>query len=170
MNILNKMFENKKNLYNIGIALFAGVVLMAMGSGVSEKNKNVIKEDTFEYMEEYEERIEEKISNLLEQADGVGKVKASVTLKGSREKVVQNDISYQTDEKELTQTKEKRTVYSNDDTPFVVVEREPEIEGVVIICEGGEDILIKEKIINSVSALLGVEVHKIEVLKMKQED
>jgi stage III sporulation protein AG len=68
---------------------------------------------------------------------------------------------------QLRQTKEKKSVYDNDKTPFVVLEMEPEIEGVVIVAQGGADIVTKQKIISSVSALLGVDVHKIEVLKMK---
>lgn len=167
MKILNRIFENKKNIYNIVIALVAGVVLIIMGNAFTDTTNTEETEESDEYLIEYEKHIEEKVAALLEKADGVGQVEVSVTLKSGREKVVQNDVSYQTDEKELRQTKEQRSVYNSDDTPFVIVEREPEIEGVAIVCQGGDDIYVKQKIISAVSALLGVEVHKIEVLKMK---
>jgi stage III sporulation protein AG len=167
--IKSELFEKKKNLYNIAIALFAGIILLAVSSRLNTpaKSDNEISSDNSDYLIEYEKRIEEKIVSYLKETDGVGQVSASVVVKSGREKIVQNDTSYQTDEMQLRQTKEKKSVYDNDKTPFVVLEMEPEIEGVVIVAQGGADIVTKQKIISSVSALLGVDVHKIEVLKMK---
>ena len=44
---------------------------------------------------------------------------------------------------------------------------EPEIEGVIIVAEGGGDIIVKNSLISAANAALGVPTHKIEVLKMK---
>jgi stage III sporulation protein AG len=165
--MLNRIFENKKNIYNIVIALIAGIVLVIIGNGFTDSTNTEIESNSEEYLTEYENHIEEKIGLLLEKVDGVGHTEVKVILKSGREKVVQNDISYETDEKEFRQTKELKSVYNSNDTPFVIVEKEPEIQGAVIVCEGGDNIYVKQKIISAVSALLGVEVHKIEVLKMK---
>jgi len=41
------------------------------------------------------------------------------------------------------------------------------VEGVIIVAEGGDDILIKEALMNAAKTVLGIEMHKVQVLKMK---
>ena len=51
--------------------------------------------------------------------------------------------------------------------PLVLKETAPKVEGVLILCEGGDNITIKEAISKACQALFNVPAHKIEVLKMK---
>jgi stage III sporulation protein AG len=48
-------------------------------------------------------------------------------------------------------------------------EKEPELEGVVIVCDGGDDVLVKKEITEAVSALFQIETHKIKVMKSKEK-
>ena len=50
--------------------------------------------------------------------------------------------------------------------PVIVKEIEPEIEGVVIICKGGDSEYVKSEIVDAVLALFDVPAHKIKVMKM----
>ena len=45
-------------------------------------------------------------------------------------------------------------------------ENMPEVEGVMIVAQGGGDGVIAANITSAVESLLGVPVHKIKVLKM----
>ena len=55
-----------------------------------------------------------------------------------------------------------------DSSPYIVQEKEPEIEGVVIVCQGGYDSVIKREITDAVSALFSIESHKIKIMKSKE--
>ena len=48
----------------------------------------------------------------------------------------------------------------------MIEELEPEIQGVVVVAEGGDNPVVVQNITEAVMALFGVEVHKIKVMKM----
>ena len=54
----------------------------------------------------------------------------------------------------------------NGNTPYVVMENMPVIEGVIILCEGRDNKELVSEITNAVYGLLNVPVHKIKVMKM----
>ncbi len=49
--------------------------------------------------------------------------------------------------------------------PYVSKELSPQIEGVVVIAEGGADSVVKQNITEAVQALFGIDTHKIRVMK-----
>ena len=70
------------------------------------------------------------------------------------------------------ESNEEKTVLvensSRDSSPYIIQEKEPEIEGIVIVCEGGYDSVIKREITDAVSALFSIESHKIKIMKSKE--
>ena len=52
--------------------------------------------------------------------------------------------------------------------PIVVKENTPEIEGIVVVAQGGGNVLVKESISKAAQALFNVPAHKVEVLKMEE--
>ena len=132
---------------------------------------------------DYEKHLEEKIESLLVKVQGVGKVNVMVTLKASSEKVLVSEDTYSdkavkaTDsDGGISDSQEKATtqsyLYSDNGSggsqPYVAQEIQPEVEGVMVIAEGGSDSTVITNITNAIAALLGVPVHKIQVLKMSQ--
>lgn len=125
----------------------------------------------------YEELLEIRMETILENLDGAGKAKVMITTSGSTEKVVAEEVvqnkqgteettgsgSKKTSEKEDV---ERKVVMEKGGTPFVVKENKPQVEGVLVLAEGADDANIKNAIIQSVSSLLDVPVHKIAVYKM----
>ena len=61
-------------------------------------------------------------------------------------------------------------IESGDDgtSPYIVQEREPEIEGILVVCGGGDSPSVQREIIAGISALFPVESHKIKVMKSKE--
>jgi stage III sporulation protein AG len=133
--------------------------------------------DTLSYIDEQEKRLEE----VLSQVSGVGEVQVMITLKSSKELIVEKDTptTSQTSKEEdaeggkrdtVDKSSTEATVYeqSNDgkSTPYVVKELEPEIEGIIVIAKGGDDPVIVKNISDAVLALFQVEAHKIKVMKM----
>lgn len=129
---------------------------------------------------EYEAYLEEKTAETLRQVDGVGEVTVMITLKSGGQKIVEKDqsSSAQTTEEEDSSggvrsvediSSDKTSIYEQEadgtSTPYVSKELFPEIEGVVVIAEGGDNAVVAQNITEAVQALFGVEAHKIKIMK-----
>lgn len=127
-------------------------------------------------------QMERQLVETLSQVEGVGEVKAAVTLETSGKRVVEKDVPVSTSDTSQTQgggesqesfssDSQEETVYERDsdgnETPYVVQETTPEIRGVVVVAKGGGDPVIQRQIQEAVMALFHVEAHKIKVMKMK---
>lgn len=131
------------------------------------------KEDKNQYDTDLEKRLEE----ILGQIEGVGEVEVMVTLASTQEKVLaeeKNLNNEKTDEKDSTggtrttnkENTQNKVVMADGNKPYVVKEQMPAISGVLVVAEGGDDSYIKSAIIDSVSSLLSIPVHKVSVFKM----
>ena len=59
-------------------------------------------------------------------------------------------------------------MYSDSDSagePYISKELSPQIEGVVVIAEGGADSVVRQNITEAVQALFGIDTHKIRIMK-----
>ena len=129
---------------------------------------------------EYGAYLEEKTAQVLRQVDGVGEVTVMITLKSGGQKIIEKDQSSsgqtteETDSAGGTRTVEdtssdKTSIYEQDadgsSTPYVSKELSPEIEGVIVIADGGDNAVTAQEITEAVQALFGVEAHKIKIMK-----
>ena len=67
--------------------------------------------------------------------------------------------------------KKETTIYegrSEEQKPYVKKEMTPEIEGVIVIAEGGGNPTTVQNITEAVLALFDVDTHKIKIMKMNQ--
>ncbi len=136
------------------------------------------------YSGSYAETLENRLEQALSRMEGVGQVQVMITLKDDGESVVEKDVSTtgdtQTDtdgESSTTdQTRSERseeTVYSpqsGDGEPFVSKQISPEIEGILVVAEGGGDTETVKNISEAAEALFGLEAHKIKVVKMNLQE
>lgn len=125
-----------------------------------------VQSDEKTTLEDYKRAREEELKELLQKVDGVGTAEVMITLKASNEKVTLKDNTSRGEANE-----EKTVLVENSDqdsVPYIVQEREPEIEGVVIVCQGGYDSVIKREITDAVGALFSIESHKIKIMKRKE--
>lgn len=67
----------------------------------------------------------------------------------------------------ITSEKEEETIYENDETPFVTKEYTAQVAGVLVVCEGGGNTDVVMDIVSATEALFGVPAHRIVVLEMK---
>ncbi|MBO5486400.1 MAG: stage III sporulation protein AG [Eubacterium sp.] len=166
-----KKLIKKAGPMKLGIVLLCGILLILLsygkGGSAGEKNESetgvVPVEDQKTDMEQYKIKREQELKELLQKVDGVGKVEVMLTLKGSNEKVTLKDNTYKGED-----TEEETVLIEDSDrnsSPYILQEKEPEVEGVVIVCEGGEDAATKREISEAVCALFQIESHKIKILK-----
>lgn len=134
-----------------------------------EKSKEVNTDDMTAMLEK---RLEDTLSLI----DGAGKVRVMITLKDTGEKVVEKDLTRRTDTASGgTETTDLSysSVYARDgssETPYVSNELTPQVEGVLVVAQGGGNSLVKQNLLQSVMALFPLEAHKITIVKMSMQE
>ncbi|NLK37950.1 MAG: hypothetical protein GX299_07690 [Epulopiscium sp.] len=190
-NFLKELFqpENKKTRMNLLTIFAVGVLLLLAGDTFFQKketeNKAPIqeqKEDTIQLQNGKEENLEKRLQKILLQVDGAGQVQVMITFRSGAESIVAQEEKVEDShtEEKMSQgtiktsenTKQENTVVMLEDgkgnkTPFVVKETVPQVEGVVIVAQGGEDARVRNALTLAAQALLDVPAHKIAILKMK---
>lgn len=155
--------------------------------GSKPQNTSSIKQITetesneYDTSNQYALTLEDKLKTVLKKVDGIGNVEVMITVKSSKELVTLKDTPYiqdtmnETDgdggsriSNNINKTEESVLVSSGDgeSVPYVIKEIQPEIEGVVVIAEGGGNQTIAGEIIDAVEVLFDVPIHKIKVMKM----
>ncbi len=140
-------------------------------------DKSIENNKKDEYIEELENKLEQTIGGM----EGAGKVLVMITLKDNGEKILDKNQPYESrteksseegKETESTSIKsDQETVLieeGGDTTPIVVQELYPDIEGVVVVCEGGDNSELALHIKEAVEALFSIDAHKIVVCKLQQ--
>ena len=137
--------------------------------------------DSLDTEEDYISAMETKVEKILSSMDQVGKAEVVITLKSSGEKIVEKDIPItrsNTDEQDSqggsrivnSVDSGESTVYATDSgksTPYVVKTTSPQVEGVLVVCEGAGVGTVSKNITDAIEVLFGIEPHKIKVVKMK---
>ncbi len=158
MNI-NKLIMDKRAVFIIVCMLCAGVVML-MGMGT--KSEISVKSETVS-------DINSDLEKILSQVEGAGRVKVLINYNQSGEKILAYDMESNINEKESGKENNTKSevVYDGNKMPVVLKEYMPRVEGVIIVAQGGNIENVKKQLIAGTVALLGIDEHKIEVLKMK---
>ena len=188
---MGEKVPKKMNLKEIGIEkiiliAIAGIVLLLANfsewkNAISEKTeKKEEKTVQTDQNDAYVSALENKLVHILENVDGVGKAEVMITLKSSKESVLNKDLSEekQTEEERSGETqkvnknqkKQEETILSDssgNSAPYIIKELEPEISGVVISCEGAGNKVVEASVLEAVQVLFGVSANHIKVLKME---
>lgn len=187
------MKSYKDIVKNIGmdkliLIAIAGVVLIICSFPSAEEDKTTknaaqTKQQITESTEgitvdEYTKALEERLVNLIENIDGISDAHVMITIKKGDSKEILKDQSINSEntresdgdggEREVSSYgKNETTIYitneAGEEVPYVLSDISPEIEGVAVVAKGGENIVLKEKIINLIKALFGIEINKIMV-------
>lgn len=168
------------------IAICSGViillVLMPAASGkkenVSDNVSETVQQDiSGQTLGAYIEAQEKRLAQIISKIDGAGEVAVMITAKASEEIVVGKDVtasrslieetdssggSRKTDEENRSES----SLDNGDGAPYVIKTLEPEIEGVAVAAQGADQPEVVREIMNTVSVLYNVPVHKIKVVKM----
>lgn len=132
--------------------------------------------------EDYARTMEERLTAILEKVEGAGQVQVMITVKSTSEQVLEKDEAYsesrsvQSGEGESSVTsnsvsRSEATVYDNGSSggsPYVIKELQPEVEGILVVAEGGGNENVVNEITYAVQVLFDVPVHKIKVVKMSK--
>ena len=150
---------------------------IAIESSDKQIGTNTTSYDSNTYISELEGRLE----NILRKVNGIGEVEVMITLRASKQKIPLKDVPYtqeglnEVDGEGGSRTnnsiqKEESTVLvineAGNTQPYILQEREPEVEGILVIAEGGDNVLIIRDIIEAAEVLFNIPVHKVKIMKM----
>ena len=155
---INKIVRDKISIGVIGAVLVLGIMLIS-----GDMNTDNVKSA------ESIQTVERELEKILSKVEGAGDVSVLINYSQSGEKILAYDMESNINEGEGEKENNSRSqvVYDGNKMPVVLKEYMPKVEGVIIVAKGGNIESVKNQLIAGTVALLGVDEHKIEVLKMK---
>ncbi len=178
-------FSSDKARRNIIIAAgILGMVLILLSSfldDTSSKDDDLAEEETAQTdysVQDYKTSLESQLTQIISRISGVGDVSVMITLDCTAEDVYATDKSLdgQTQESAEDSLASSASQEYSEDTTYVIVQDDdgneravllkqimPKVSGVLVVCGGGDDSVVKEKVTNAVSSVLGVSRGKVYV-------
>lgn len=115
-----------------------------------------------------------EIEAILQEIEGAGRVKVSITLASSGEKTFatntrnerreSNENDRQGGNKESVEHSISEDIAVSSGSPLIVEEKNPEILGVLIVADGARYADVREALINATATLLNIPVHKVQAM------
>lgn len=157
--LTKKIKEDKKLQYILIIVLIAILAFFILFDFKTEKEVSN-NDEVLQYVNE----LEEKLAKQLSKVQGCGDVSVVINVSSGKETVLAMKTSIV--EKDGKVEKEETPVIINGKT-VVVKELYPKIVGVLIVCEGANNLSVLNKIQKATTSLLDVNINQIEILAMK---
>ncbi|MCL2300790.1 MAG: hypothetical protein FWC27_11680 [Firmicutes bacterium] len=157
----------------------AGLVLLCVTSFPRSANaagaKNPAQESIRVDLTAYERQLEERLCGIVSAIAGAGEARVMLTLDCGSEPVYavqgktdsKHSVSEGGSEESLNANKEYVIVGSGAGEQGLVLKMvEPQVRGVAVICRGGDDLIVRQAIVEAVTAVLGVGSNKVSVARM----
>lgn len=169
---IKQLFENNKNKKTAFIAFLgiAGIVMIFISEIIPDKTE--IVGESKEYNIDFDSSdscsdLEKKLESVISKIKGAGKTNVMLTFNSSEEYFYASNSSVSRDEEKNESQNELVIIEkNNNEEPIILKKTEAKIRGVFVICEGGGNAIIKEKIIEALCALLDIPSNKVSVAEM----
>ena len=173
---LKKLLSDKeKRLRLIFILGCAGIVMIVLpdflpkqgNTGNEEKSISDPTDETEEYRLSLEKRLAEVISSI----QGAGETRVMISVSAAKEYVYaeKSDIDRRT-QHEGESTRRQGEPVVNGQEPLLRTVLVPKVGGAAVICEGAGDPVIRERIMDTAAAILGLPASKISVQPLSPGD
>ena len=167
---INKRCPNEKKITLFVVIGLIGMALIFMSEMFSsEPKEESITQPLSLKTAEYKMEIESELTEILSQIQGVGKVKVMLTIEGTTEYVFAQEIDTQQDtqgDKNSESFQNKYVIIDNGSKKEALVKKvlKPKINGVIVVCEGGDNLVVKEKVYKAVSTVLAISSSRVCVV------
>lgn len=125
-----------------------------------QTSSTVVQEASLSSQEAYRVNLEASLTALIEQMEGAGQTSVMITLISGEEMIYAQDKIIGE-----SQSSESHVLLENGEA-LCETTLTPTICGVAVLCEGGDNIMVKAKIITMVSALFDISSNHVTVEKM----
>lgn len=181
--VLRGLVQKKNALFVLGLAgillIFLSDLLFTAHSNEEEPTPQ--PEPQTVQSGQTEQELEARLAEMIGAVQGAGRVRVMLTLENNGETV------YAYDEQSDTQTTtggangttERRQSYESEHVlidagsgkqPLVETSLEPEVKGVAVVCEGGDDITVVKRVTELVSVVLRLPTNRVCVIKMTETE
>ena len=167
---LATMEKNKliKIIVAVGLIAMIGIFLSESFS-TKNKQENQPQQQASESLHEYEQQVEQRLSDILSSIDGIGQCEVMVTLDSSKESVYssESESKNESDEKSSSSSEKSTYVIVDDDGQKPVLEKEvePRVRGVIVVCEGADGVYVRQAVVDSIRAGLGITSANISIVR-----
>lgn len=184
-----KLFENNRLMLKLkdkNTWLLIGIVgllllVIALPDASRRQETEVLQEETSASVQEQTDtqqmtaELEKRLEQTLSLIDGAGAVRVMLTLQDTGEKIVEKDLSRRSSNSGTDESTDESqsSVYVREgstEQPYVSRERLPQVEGVLVVAQGGGNSLVKQNILQAVMSLFPLEAHKITIVKMSMQE
>ena len=162
----------------IAVIVIALIILLYSLISVNKKNDVKISSAVNEKQEmSLTAEVERKLTEVLSQIDGAGKVKVMITYSSSPEKIIANTKSTHTN---TTSSSGSVTTSTSTvtETPiiisssgkselYIIKEIMPQVVGVIVVAGGADNARVRLDLMRAVQTILNINANSIEIFAMK---
>ena len=178
---IRKLSDEKiRNRLLISVGLLGLLLIFLSELGGSENPKVASMSQTVEN-ETYIQSMEDKLGKLVEQVSGAGNCHVMVTVEPGTQYVFDSESKNDIDETQSHDGNENSKVQQKDNSesrivvleengvsrPLVETSKEPQVKGVVVVCEGGSSSIVRERVTEVLTTVLGIGSHQVCVVPSK---
>ncbi len=174
---ISEILKKDKKLCIVVTVGIIGVLLIALSELPALNNQSEAQAESAENRQNtsYEKDLETRLTQILSEVDGAGKVSVMVTVysQGVSEFATNSTADVKTQQDSSQEKTENEYVVIdgvNGDECVALRSTAPEVQGVLVVCSGGDNGTVKNNITNAVSDLLGISTNSVTVIKMKNTE
>ena len=159
----------------IGLLLLSITSMPGRGGSRAAAPANPASEAIRVDLTEYEQQLERRLTEIISSIAGAGETIVMVTLESGNEPIFatqgQSDsrqiVDGERSEETFSAVKEYVIIGSGAGEQGLVLRMlEPQVRGVAVITRGGDDVLVRQAIVETVTAVLGIGANKVSVARM----
>ncbi len=163
---LKKMLSEKKIKSILVVGVFIGIIFILISNRYSNSVVDTKQAASPELSDAAntsapEVSLEQRLEILLSEVKGVGEVDVFITYSSTEEKLALKDKESNGSEQTILKSSSGNT------EPYIYKSLYPQIEGVIIVAQGGDKNDVKADISDAVAAVLELPIHRVKILKMK---
>lgn len=183
-----KLIQNEKFKRGIIIAGLLGIAIIFISSffdgGEQGETGQIYTEtiDSSQTTDLFKQKTEQELAEIISSIEGAGTTKVMVTVDSTSEYVyatddkssIQEDTDRSdgaiTEKSDINSEKSYITVKLSDGTEQAIVLKqiEPQVRGVLVVCEGGGDPVISGRVLESVTKSLGLSSTKVFIAPLDE--
>ena len=171
-------------LFCLGVALLVGGAFLGRDDTEQQVEGVAVTQPTVERatIPHDERSLERRLAEVLSMVEGAGEVEVMLTFSQSREIILAEDTTINESlvkeedsaggsRESSSLSKDARAILIQSprggQEPIILREIVPKVEGVIIVSEGGDNVFVREALIRAATTVLGVDIHRVQVLQMK---
>ena len=147
-----------------------GMVLIAASEWMPSRRQKVEEDISVSLTAaQVEKALEQRIVSLLRQVEGVGSCRVMVTLESDVQTVYATDTVSAVGADGSTSYSEHYLTVDTDEGPvgLLLTHLQPTVKGVAVVCSGGDDPIVQNRVIQVVSTAFHISERRVCVVKQQ---